>query len=72
MDQVKAIDSLPVLFPRVEAWVEDIIFDEANGTILTLFVCLVTVLYLRERQRRHDAAAALPPEPENNDPIGPQ
>lgn len=31
--------------------------EEGNATILTLFVCLLTVLYLRERQRRHVAAA---------------
>lgn len=32
--------------------------EEGNATILTLFVCLLTVLYLRERQRRHVVAAA--------------
>lgn len=32
--------------------------EEGNATILTLFVCLLTVLYLRERQRRHVAVAA--------------
>lgn len=29
--------------------------EEGNATILTLFACLLTVLYLRERQRRHVA-----------------
>ncbi|CAA7398196.1 unnamed protein product [Spirodela intermedia] len=53
---VNAIDSLPEVFPRMEAWVEEVVLDEANGTILTLFVCLLTVLYLRERQRRQAAA----------------
>lgn len=51
------IDSLPEVFPKVEAWVEDVLLEEGNATILTLFVCLLTVLYLRERQRRRNAAA---------------
>ncbi|MQL92861.1 hypothetical protein Taro_025495 [Colocasia esculenta] len=49
---VNMIDNLPHIFPRVEAWVEEVLMDEGNATILTLFVCLLTVLYLRERQRR--------------------
>lgn len=52
------IDSLPEVYPKVEAWVENVLLEEGNATILTLFVCLLTVLYLRERQRRHAAAAA--------------
>ncbi|GAB4850582.1 ERAD-associated E3 ubiquitin-protein ligase component hrd3a [Ancistrocladus abbreviatus] len=55
---VHFIDSLPEVYPRVEAWVEEVIMEEGNATILTLFVCLLTVLYLRERQRRHAGAAA--------------
>lgn len=51
------VDSLPEVYPKVEAWVEDVIKEEGNATILTLFFCLLTVLYLRERQRRHAAAA---------------
>ncbi|KAM3268808.1 ERAD-associated E3 ubiquitin-protein ligase component HRD3A [Capsicum chacoense] len=54
---VHVIDSLPEVYPKVEAWVEDVLMEEGNATILTLFVCLLTVLYLRERQRRHVAAA---------------
>lgn len=46
------MDSLPEVYPQVEAWVENVVFDEGNATILTLFVCLITILYLRERQRR--------------------
>ena len=34
------------------------LLEEGNATILTLFVCLLTVLYLRERQRRQAAVAA--------------
>lgn len=49
------IDSLPEVYPRVEGWVENVIMEEGNATILTLFVCLLTVLYLRERQRRLNA-----------------
>ncbi|KAG6390718.1 hypothetical protein SASPL_148462 [Salvia splendens] len=44
---VGMIDSLP----EVEGWVENVIMEEGNATILTLFVCLLTVLYLRERRR---------------------
>ncbi|KDP25988.1 hypothetical protein JCGZ_22718 [Jatropha curcas] len=50
---VDLIDSLPGFYPKVEAWVENVIMEEGNATILTLVVCLLTVLYLRERQRRH-------------------
>lgn len=38
--------------------------DEGNATILTLFACLATVLYLRERQRRQ-VAAANPQQPDD-------
>ncbi|RAL50102.1 hypothetical protein DM860_007776 [Cuscuta australis] len=53
---VHAIDSLPDVYPKLEIWVEDVLMEEGNATILTLIVCLLTVLYLRERQRRHAAA----------------
>ena len=52
------IDALPEVFPKVQEWVEDVMMEEGNATILALFVCLLTVLYFRERQRRHAAAAA--------------
>lgn len=52
------IDSLPDVYPKLEAWVEDVLLEEGNATILTLFVCLLTVLYLRERQRRQVAVVA--------------
>ncbi|OMP10128.1 Sel1-like protein [Corchorus olitorius] len=55
---VHLIDSLPEVYPKLEAWVENVLMEEGNATILTLFVCLLTVLYLRERQRRQAAAAA--------------
>ncbi|XP_058079799.1 ERAD-associated E3 ubiquitin-protein ligase component HRD3A isoform X2 [Magnolia sinica] len=58
---VDLIDSLPQVYPRVGAWVEDVVMDEGNATILTLMVCLLTVLYLRERQRRHAVAPPLQP-----------
>ncbi|GLU12894.1 hypothetical protein SLE2022_295510 [Rubroshorea leprosula] len=54
---VDLIDSLPEVYPKIEAWVENVIMEEGNATILTLFVCLLTVLYLRERQRRQAVAA---------------
>lgn len=52
------IDSLPEVYPKIDAWVEDVLLEEGNATILTLFACLLTVLYLRERQRRHAAVRA--------------
>lgn len=51
------IDSLPEVYPKIETWVQNVIMEEGNATILTLFVCLLTVLYLRERQRRHAVVA---------------
>uniref|UniRef100_A0A0R0IHE0 DOD-type homing endonuclease domain-containing protein n=1 Tax=Glycine max TaxID=3847 RepID=A0A0R0IHE0_SOYBN len=57
-DSFMVIDSLPELYPKLEAWVENVLLEEGNATILTLFVCLLTVLYLRERQRRQAAVAA--------------
>ncbi|KAL2930588.1 ERAD-associated E3 ubiquitin-protein ligase component HRD3A [Bienertia sinuspersici] len=56
---VRTIDSLPDIYPNVEIWVENIIMEDGNATILTLFACLLTVLYLREWQRRH----AIVPQP---------
>uniref|UniRef100_A0A7N0V977 ERAD-associated E3 ubiquitin-protein ligase component HRD3A n=1 Tax=Kalanchoe fedtschenkoi TaxID=63787 RepID=A0A7N0V977_KALFE len=50
---VDLIDSLPYAYPKVEAWVETVLLEEGNVTILTLCACLVAVLFLRERQRRH-------------------
>ncbi|XP_014516535.1 ERAD-associated E3 ubiquitin-protein ligase component HRD3A [Vigna radiata var. radiata] len=55
---VHVIDSLPELYPKLEAWVENVLMEEGNATILTLFACLITVLYLRERQRRQAGVAA--------------
>ncbi|KAF6163519.1 hypothetical protein GIB67_002524 [Kingdonia uniflora] len=79
---VDFIDSLPEVYPRVGVavggWVDKVIMDEGNATILTLFVCLLTVLYLRERQRRHAAAAAavagdmaIPLQPNEHDIVRP-
>ncbi|KAL9240216.1 hypothetical protein vseg_014461 [Gypsophila vaccaria] len=65
---VHTIDALPELYPKIEAWVENTIMEEGNATILTLFVCLLTVLYLREWQRRNNAAA---PAPEAAAPVQP-
>ncbi|CAM8971569.1 unnamed protein product [Rhodiola kirilowii] len=65
---VELIDSLPKLFPIIEAWVQNVLLEEGNVTILTLCVCLLTVLYLRERQRRNIAVVA-PPHPPNEQPV---
>lgn len=71
--QVHFIDSLPEAYPKVEEWVENVLLEEGNATILTLFVCLITVLYLRERQRRQAVAAAgdIPAPPLPNDHMVP-
>lgn len=63
--QVHLIDSLPEVYPKLEEWIDNVLLEEGNATILTLFVCLLTVLYLRERQRRHavPAGVAMPPNP---------
>lgn len=55
---VHIIDSLPDVYPKLEAWVENVLLEEGNATILTLFACLLTVLYLRERQRRQALVVA--------------
>ncbi|KAD4584052.1 hypothetical protein E3N88_21653 [Mikania micrantha] len=60
---VDIIDSLPSVFPKADEWIKNVIMEEGNATILALFVCLLTVLFLRERQRRH---AAPPPQPNDN------
>ncbi|XP_076904665.1 ERAD-associated E3 ubiquitin-protein ligase component HRD3A-like [Bidens hawaiensis] len=63
---VDIIDSLPSVFPKVDEWVKNVVMEEGNATILTLFVCLLTVLYFRERKRRQAAAAAPPHVPDGN------
>lgn len=52
MMPVQVLDSLPEVYPKVEEWVENVVLEESNATILTLFLCLMTVLYLRGRQCR--------------------
>lgn len=54
---MRVVDSLPEVYPKVETWIENVVFEEGNATILTLFVCLITILYLRERQRRQVVVA---------------
>ncbi|KAG2664683.1 hypothetical protein I3843_16G092200 [Carya illinoinensis] len=54
---VHLIDSLPGVYPKIKAWVENVLLEKENATILTLFACLLAVLYLRERNRRHAVAA---------------
>ncbi|XP_074310777.1 ERAD-associated E3 ubiquitin-protein ligase component HRD3A [Silene latifolia] len=55
---VHTIDALPELYPKIEAWIENTVLEEGNATILTLFACLLAVLYLREWQHRRVAAPA--------------
>lgn len=42
---VHVIDSLPELYPKLEAWMENEFMEEGNTTIITLFACLTTVLH---------------------------
>ncbi|XP_076882227.1 ERAD-associated E3 ubiquitin-protein ligase component HRD3A-like [Bidens hawaiensis] len=63
---VDLIDSLPSIYPKADEWIKNVVLEEGNATILTLFVCLLTVLYLRERQRRQAAPAPPPPPPNDN------
>jgi SEL1 protein len=50
--QVQVLNSLPEVHQKVVEWVENGMLEEGNATILTLFLCLITVIYLRGRQRR--------------------
>ncbi|XP_002989053.2 ERAD-associated E3 ubiquitin-protein ligase component HRD3A [Selaginella moellendorffii] len=53
---VKAIDMLPELSKQFTTWARDFTtafsIEEGNATLLTLVVCLVTVLYLRSLRRQ--------------------
>uniref|UniRef100_A0A1J3F7Q4 ERAD-associated E3 ubiquitin-protein ligase component HRD3A n=1 Tax=Noccaea caerulescens TaxID=107243 RepID=A0A1J3F7Q4_NOCCA len=68
---VRVVDSLPEVYPKVETWIEDVVFEEGNATILTLFVCLITILYLRERQRRQVVVVADPVAADVAQPLDP-
>jgi SEL1 protein len=59
--QIKLLDALPEAMPKIGDWSKKILLDEGNITMATLFVCLVTVLYLR--QRRINAQVVPPPPP---------
>lgn len=50
--QMKFVDGLPRARPSVEEWLKLFSADGGNATLITLCVCLLTVLYLRQRQRR--------------------
>jgi SEL1 protein len=55
------MDSLPQIIVRVGDSFTGFFMDEGNVTLVTLFVCLLTVLYLRQRQRRVVAVNIQPP-----------
>lgn len=59
--QVQMIDAAPNALGKAGRWVREISSDEGNVTLATLFVLLLTVLYLRQRHRRVGAAAPTPP-----------
>ncbi|XP_057828091.2 ERAD-associated E3 ubiquitin-protein ligase component HRD3A [Cryptomeria japonica] len=63
---VALIDSLPDILPRLLEWLKKTLLDDGNVTILTLVACLLTVLYLRDRQRRIAAPAVPQPQIGNN------
>eukprot|EP00252_Welwitschia_mirabilis_P001496 TRINITY_DN1135_c0_g1_i1.p1 TRINITY_DN1135_c0_g1~~TRINITY_DN1135_c0_g1_i1.p1 ORF type:complete len:678 (+),score=132.79 TRINITY_DN1135_c0_g1_i1:342-2375(+) len=63
---VEALDSLPNIFPTLGDLLKNTLLDEGNATLITLFVCLLTVLYLRQRQRRIAAQVGAETEVENN------
>ncbi|KAG0607065.1 hypothetical protein M758_8G000400 [Ceratodon purpureus] len=50
---MKLVDGLPNARPNVEEWFKFFSADDGNATLITLdLMCLLTVLYLRQRQRR--------------------
>jgi SEL1 protein len=59
--QVKAMDSLPETAMKVGDSFMGFFVDEGNVTLVTLFVCLLTVLYMRQRQRRTMPVNIRPP-----------
>ncbi|KAG6551776.1 hypothetical protein Mapa_006593 [Marchantia paleacea] len=69
---VRFIDALPDAIPHSFGnYLNSISIDEGNATLATLFVCLLTVLYLRQRHRR---VAVVPPaeQPQLVEPPVPQ
>jgi SEL1 protein len=58
---VKAMDSLPETAMKVGDSFMGFFVDEGNVTLVTLFICLLTVLYMRQRQRRTMPVNIRPP-----------
>lgn len=58
---VKMIDMLPEVLPKAGKWLKKVLLDEGNITFMTLLVCLMTVLYIRQRRI---AAQVTPPPPQ--------
>ncbi|KAJ7526127.1 hypothetical protein O6H91_17G083700 [Diphasiastrum complanatum] len=54
------IDMLPGVRFEAGDFFQKISFDDGNATLVTLIVCLLTVLYLRQRQRRRGNAGLHP------------
>ncbi|KAL2607406.1 hypothetical protein R1flu_025979 [Riccia fluitans] len=66
---VKLIDAVSESGPSLfSSYVNSVSIDEGNATLITLFVCLVTVLYLRQRHRRV-VAAPVEPQPIVEPPV---
>lgn len=63
---VTLIDSLPDMLPKLGKWLKKTLIDDGNVTLVTLFACLLTVLYLRDRQRRMAAQVVHLPQVDNN------
>lgn len=49
---MRVVDGIPTASPNIEKWFNFFSADDGNATLITLCVCLLTVLYLRQRQRR--------------------
>ena len=60
------IDYLPDMLPKLGKWLKKTLIDDGNVTLVTLFACLLTVLYLRDRQRRMAAQVVHLPQVDNN------
>ena len=54
------------MLPKLGKWLKKTLIDDGNVTLVTLFACLLTVLYLRDRQRRMDAQVVHLPQVDNN------
>lgn len=50
---MRVVDGVPDARIKLDKLFEDYLADDGNTTLVTLCVCLLTVLYLRQKRRRH-------------------